>query len=188
FWPKIKIVNPTEVRGQVYLPFINWTLLFLCIVSVLVFRESRNMEVAYGLAIAITMIMTTLLLLNYNKNKKLNFPMATLFLSLFLIIESGFLLSNLYKFMQGGWFTLALALLYFLAMFGWYFGRKIKNRRISFSKLDAYIDAFKDLKEDKSIPKIATNLVYLIKANNPDQVESKVIYSKIPAIHNYEEN
>ncbi|HEX2920212.1 MAG TPA: KUP/HAK/KT family potassium transporter [Bacteroidales bacterium] len=177
FWPKIKIVNPTEVRGQVYLPFINWTLLVLCILSVVIFRESRNMEVAYGLAIAITMMMTTLLLMSYNKSRGLNSPLATSFLFFFLVIESIFLLSNLHKFLQGGWFTIALASLYFLVMFGWYFGRKIKNRRISFVKPDTFFETFKDLKEDKSIPKIATNLVYIIKANNPDQVESKVIYS-----------
>lgn len=177
FWPKIRIINPTDVRGQVYLPFINWTLLILCCISVFFFRESHNMEVAYGLAIAITMIMTTLLLIQYFKSKGKIFRPGMLLLSLFLVIEIGFLVSNLNKFMLGGWFTLILASVYFLAMFSWYFGRKIKNRRISFSKLDGYVNAFRDLKEDVTIPKTATNLVYIIKANNPEQVESKVIYS-----------
>ena len=177
FWPKIKIVHPTDVRGQVYLPFINWTLFILCSLVVIIFRESKNMEVAYGLAIAITMIMTTLLLIYYLNSKGMDFRIAVLLLSVFFVIESLFLVSNLYKFMHGGWFTLILASLYFLAMFGWYFGRKIKNRRISFSKLDAWTDSFKDLRDDNSVPKFATNLVYIIRANNPDQVESKVIYS-----------
>ena len=95
----------------------------------------------------------------------------------FLIIEGSFLIANLHKFKYGGWFTLLLATIYFLIMFSWYFGRKIKNRRISFSKLEDYLESFNDLREDKTVPKIATNLVYIIKANKQDQIESKVIYS-----------
>ncbi|MGE5419433.1 MAG: KUP/HAK/KT family potassium transporter [Chloroflexota bacterium] len=177
FWPKIKIENPTDVRGQVYLPFINWTLFVLCCLAVLVFRESGNMEVAYGLAIAITMIMTTLLLIYYLTYRGIELRVAVLMLSVFLVFESIFLVSNLHKFVLGGWFTLGIASLYFIAMFGWYFGRKIKNRRITFVNLERYIDSFRDLSCDTTIPKIATNLVYIIKANNPSQVESKVIYS-----------
>lgn len=177
FWPKIRIVNPTDVRGQVYLPLVNWTLLILCCFAVMLFRESSNMEVAYGLSIAITMIMSTLLLIYYLNHKGIDFRVAVLMLSVFLGIEGIFLVSNLYKFMSGGWFTLAVASLYFLSMFGWYFGRKIKNRRITFVNLDRYIESFRDLSQDMTIPKIATNLVYIIKANNPAQVESKVIYS-----------
>jgi KUP system potassium uptake protein len=95
----------------------------------------------------------------------------------FLTIEGSFLIANLHKFKRGGWFTLLLAAIYFLIMFTWYFGRKIKNRRISFSNLEDFIELFKDLRKDKTVPKIATNLVYIIKANRQDQVESKVIYS-----------
>jgi KUP system potassium uptake protein len=177
FWPKIKIINPTDVRGQVYLPFVNWTLLILCSIAVLLFRESGNMEVAYGLAIAITMIMTTLLLIYYLNHRGIDFRIAVLLLSVFLAIEGIFLVANLHKFISGGWFTLIMAAIYFLAMGSWYFGRKIKNRRISFSKLDSYIQAFRDLSADTTVPKYATNLVYIIKANNQHEVESKVIYS-----------
>ncbi|HEX2969926.1 MAG TPA: KUP/HAK/KT family potassium transporter [Bacteroidales bacterium] len=177
FWPKIKTVNPTEVRGQVYLPLINWMLLTLCCIAVLVFRESSQMEVAYGLSIAITMIMTTFLLIFYLNNRGMDFRLAILMLSVFLIAEGMFLVSNLHKFLLGGWFTILIASAYFLAMFGWYFGRKIKNRRITFVNLDKYIESFIDLNKDETIPKAATNLVYIIKANNPAQVESKVIYS-----------
>jgi KUP system potassium uptake protein len=95
----------------------------------------------------------------------------------FLTIEGSFLLANLHKFRYGGWFTLLLATIYFLIMFGWYFGRKIKNRHITFINLADYYELFKELREDKTVPKIATNLAYIIKANRQDQVESKVIYS-----------
>ena len=177
FWPKIKIINPTYVRGQVYLPFVNWTLFIMCSLVVLFFKESSNMEAAYGLAITITMIMTTLLLSYYLYQSGVDYRLSLLLLSVFLTIEGSFLIANLHKFKYGGWFTLLLATIYFLIMFSWYFGRKIKNRRISFSKLEGYLESFNDLREDKTVPKIATNLVYIIKANKQDQIESKVIYS-----------
>ena len=177
FWPKIRILNPTFVRGQVYLPFVNWSLWLMCSLVVILFRESSNMEAAYGLAITITMIMTTVLLSYYLRKSGLDRRLAVLLLFVFLSIEGSFLVANLHKFRNGGWFTLMLASLYFLIMFGWYFGRKIKNRRISFSNIANFTGLFKDLKKDETIPKAATNLVYIIRANRQDQVESKVIYS-----------
>lgn len=177
FWPKVRILNPTFVRGQVYIPFVNWSLWILCSLVVIFFKESANMEAAYGLAITITMIMTTLLLSYYLYQSGLDRKLAILVMLVFLIIEGSFLISNLHKFKYGGWFTLLLAAIYFLVMFGWYFARKIKNRYITFTSLGDYIELFKDLKKDKTVPKIATNLVYIIKANRQDQVESKVIYS-----------
>jgi len=177
FWPKIRILNPTFVRGQVYLPFVNWSLWIMCSLVVIFFKESANMEAAYGLAITLTMIMTTLLLSYYLYQTGVHYRFVILISIVFLTIETSFLIANLHKFRYGGWFTLLLASLYFLIMFGWYFGRKIKNRRISFSNLSDYIEMFKDLKKDKTVPRAATNLVYIIRANRLDQVESKVIYS-----------
>lgn len=177
FWPKIRILNPTFVRGQVYLPFVNWSLWLLCSLVVIFFKESSGMEAAYGLAITITMIMTTFLLSYYLYQSGVDHRLAIILLVVFLSIEGSFLVANLHKFSNGGWFTLLLASIYFLIMFGWYFGRKIKNRHISFLNLGNYFKLFKDLKKDKSVPRIATNLVYIIKANRQEQVESKVIYS-----------
>jgi KUP system potassium uptake protein len=98
-------------------------------------------------------------------------------LIIFLTIEGSFLVANLHKFRYGGWFTLLLALIYFMIMLGWYFGRKIKNRHISFVNLSDYLPIIRDLSRDKSVPITSTNLVYLIKANNKNQVESKVLFS-----------
>ena len=177
FWPQIKIINPTYVRGQVYLPFVNWSLWIMCSLIVIFFKESSNMEAAYGLAITITMIMTTLLLSYYLYQRGTDRKLAILIMVIYLTIESSFLIANLHKIKYGGWFTLLLATIYFLIMYGWYFGRKIKNRHITFISLIDYLELFKDLKRDKSVPKFATNLVYIIKANRQEQVESKVIYS-----------
>jgi len=135
------------------------------------------MEAAYGLAITITMIMTTLLLSYYLYMKGVHYLLVILLIAVFLTIELSFLVANLHKFRYGGWFTLLLASLYFLIMFSWYFGRKIKNRHISFSRLEQYLELFKELRADDTVPRIATNLVYIIKANWKNQVESKVIYS-----------
>jgi KUP system potassium uptake protein len=177
FWPKVKILYPTNVKGQVYLPFVNWFLWITCSLVVLFFKNSSNMEAAYGLAITITMIMTTLLLSYYLFQRAPHQIYPVLILAVFLSVEGVFLVANLHKFSHGGWFTLLLAALYFLVMLSWYFGRKIRNRHISFSNLADYLPVIRDLSQDRSVPKSATNLVYIIKANNKDQVESKVIYS-----------
>lgn len=177
FWPKIRILYPTLIKGQVYLPFVNWFLWIACSLVVFFFQESSNMNAAYGLAITITEIMTTLLLSYFLYQKGLNHRLVILLLMVYLTIEGSFLIANLHKFNSGGWFTLLLAIIYFSVMIGWYFGRKIKNRYISFANLNKYANLFKDLSKDESVPKTATNLVYIIRANRLDQVESKVIYS-----------
>jgi KUP system potassium uptake protein len=177
FWPKIRILHPTWVRGQVYLPSINIFLWLATSLVVIFFRESTNMNAAYGLAITITEIMTTFLLSFYLYQKGLNHRLVLALLMTYLTIEGTFLVANLHKFRSGGWLTIILASLYSLIMVGWYFGRKIKNRYITFADLDKYLDLFKDLSKDESVPRLATNLVYIIRANKHDQVESKVIYS-----------
>jgi KUP system potassium uptake protein len=177
FWPKVKVLNPTFLKGQVYVPYVNWFLWIACSFVVIFFRESSNMEAAYGLSITLTMIMTTLLLSYYFYQKRVSYRLILLLLVVFLTIEGSFLIANLHKFRYGGWFTLLLATLFFLIMYGWYFGRKLKNRYVTYAKLDKYLEMFKELSKDNSVPRSATNLVYIIKANRLDQVESKVIYS-----------
>ena len=177
FWPKVKVLNPTFLKGQVYVPYVNWFLWIACSFVVVLFRESSNMEAAYGLSITLTMIMTTLLLSYYFYQKSVSFRLILLLLAVYLTIEGSFLIANLHKFSNGGWFTILLASIFFIIMYGWYFGRKLKNRYVTFAKLDKYVEMFKELSKDNSVPITATNLVYIIKANRPDQVESKVIYS-----------
>ena len=177
FWPNVRIVNPTLNRGQVYIPFVNLYLWLACSMVVIFFRESSNMEAAYGLAITITEMMTTFLLTYYLLQRRVDRRLVLLMFSVFLFIEGSFLIANLNKFNDGGWFTVLIASIFFIIMYGWHFGRKLKNKFVSFTFLNKYYEMFKDLSRDISVPKIATNLVYIIKANNPEQVESKVIYS-----------
>ncbi len=177
FWPKMRVLHPTWIKGQVYLPLLNWFLWFTCSLTVIFFKESSNMNAAYGLSINITEIMTTFLLSYFLFQKGVNHRLVLLFFMTYITIEGCFLAANLYKFESGGWVTLLLASLYFLVMYGWYFGRKIKNRYITFADLDKHLDMIRDLSKDESVPRFATNLVYIIRANRVDQVESKVIYS-----------
>ncbi|HLN55751.1 MAG TPA: KUP/HAK/KT family potassium transporter [Bacteroidales bacterium] len=177
FWPKFRIENPTQLKGQVYVPYVNWFLWLACSGVVVFFRKSSNMEAAYGLAITLTMIMTTTLLSYYLRQTGKTKILITQFLIIFLTIEGSFLIANLHKFSKGGWFTLLLASVFFVVMYGWYFGRKLKNRYVTFCRLENYLGVLKDLTRDSTVPKTATNLVYIVKANNIGNVESKVIYS-----------
>lgn len=176
-WPRIKVLYPTSVKGQVYIPFVNWLLWIACSFVVIYFAKSSNMEAAYGLSITITMIMTTLLLSVYLHKRKLNVFIRFLVLGLFLTIEGTFLYANLHKFVDGGWLTILLAFFFFFVMYGWYFGRKIKNKFITFTSLKKETEVIYELSMDYNVPKIATNLVYITKANKLDQIESKIMYS-----------
>jgi KUP system potassium uptake protein len=177
FWPKIKVLHPTTIKGQVYIPFVNWLLWVSVCFVVMFFQESSNMEAAYGLSITITMIMTSMLLIHYLYEKNVHFVLLGILVVLFGSIEGSFLIANLHKFSNGGWFSIALACGFLIVMLGWFFGRRIKNRHISFSNVNKYLHLFEDLSKDKTIPKIATNLVYIIKANELYQIESKIMYS-----------
>ena len=177
FWPKFKVSYPTVIKGQVYIPLVNWFLWLACSFVVMFFGNSEKMEAAYGLSITITMIMTTLLLSQWLSSKGLKNIFRILFVCTYLCIEGVFLTANLNKFMHGGWFTIMLALIFFTVMYGWYYGRKIKNQYITFTDLGDFLDQFRDLKNDTSIPYLSANLVYISKADEPMGVESKIIYS-----------
>ncbi len=179
FWPKIKINYPTNIKGQMYVSSINWILYFCCMFVVLFFQKSSNMEAAYGLTINITMLMTTILLSTYMYQRKVPVLLIGLFLLSYLAIELTFLTANLGKFIHGGWFTFFVGSFLFGIMFIWFSGRKIKNSFIEFAKIESYYDIIKALHDDKSIPKYATNLVFLTKANKTTDIETKIIYSML---------
>jgi KUP system potassium uptake protein len=178
FWPKMKIGYPTDVKGQVYVPKINWFLWIACMFVVWYFKESSRMQAAYGLSITITMLMTTTLLIIY-LNHRVSLPLIVLFGMVFFFIEGSFLIANLHKFKNGGYVTIFLAGVFSVIMYVWYNGRKLKNSYVVFVKLTDYIDILKSLSSDQSVPKYTTNLVYITKANKKTEIESKIIYSII---------
>lgn len=179
FWPKFKINYPTTIKGQMYIPSINKFLWACCTLVILFFQQSSNMEAAYGLSITITMLMTTILLAFYLHFKKISTVFIAFFITVYLIIEGSFLIANLNKFIHGGWVTIVIAGFLFFIMYIWYKGRSIKNRFIEFVRIDNYFDIMKDVKNDTTMEKYATNLVYLTKADRVNEVESKIIYSII---------
>ena len=177
FLPKGRIEYPTDLRGQLYIPTINWILCGGCLFIVLFFKESKNMEAAYGLAIVMTMLMTTVLLTHYLYLNKYPLPVVFTLLAVFLFIEISFLIANLSKFTHGGYVTVFIALMIIGMMWVWYEARKIRTKLIEFVKLSDYFDIISDVSRDNDIPKYATHLVYLSSANLDDEVEKKIIYS-----------
>ncbi len=176
-WPKMKINFPTEARGQLYIPGIN-TMLFLgCCGIVLYFQKSSNMEAAYGLAITLCMLSTTILFSNYLITKRVKSTIIYVFLVLYIALEICFLIANLDKFPKGGYVALIVGGILFTIMYTWYRARKIKNRYVEFVRLENYIPKIEELSNDKTIPKYATHLVYMTSANSPKEIEHKIIYS-----------
>jgi KUP system potassium uptake protein len=177
FWPKAKIKYPTEEKGQIYIPSINWLLLVGCIGIVLYFKESSNMEHAYGLAIVLTMIMTTLLLNFYLIMKRVKLYYIIPLISIYLAIEFSFLYANIAKFMHGGFVTLIIAIVLIGIMATWYLAKQISKNYTKIVKIGDYKKVLAELSVDLSIPKYATHLVYMTNSTRLDEIEEKVMYS-----------
>ncbi len=176
-WPKLKIRYPSEEKGQLFIPTINFLMFLGCIGVVLYFRKSSNMEAAYGLAIIVTMLSTTILFANYLVIHRIKAIWIYVFLLGYLTVEIAYLIALLVKFTHGGYITLVIGTLIFLVMYVWYRARKIKNRYVEFVRLDHYLNKIQELSQDTTVPKYATHLVYMTSANNPKEIEHKIIYS-----------
>ncbi len=177
-WPKMKINYPTIERGQSFIPGINLLLWVGCSAITIYFQKSSNMEAAYGLSITICMIMTSCLFSYYLFVRRVPIVWIATYLIVYLTIEFSFLWANLIeKFVEGGVVTLVVAGGLFMTMIVWYKSRKIKNRYVEFVRLDNYVPIIQELSNDSTINKYATHLVYLTSANNPKEIEHKIIYS-----------
>jgi KUP system potassium uptake protein len=176
-WPKFRINYPSEARGQIYIPAINLLLYIGCVSIVLHFRKAANMEAAYGLAITLCMIATSILFANYLVLKRAKPALVYLYLFVYLGIESAFFIANMNKFPHGGYVAVIVGGILFLVMYDWFRARKIKNRYVEFVRLEHYISKIQELSNDRTVPKYATHLVYLTSADNPKEIEHKIIYS-----------
>jgi KUP system potassium uptake protein len=175
--PKMKVNYPSNMKGQIYIPSVNTMLWAGCIGVVLYFRESSNMEAAYGLAITATMMMTTILLLFYLKTKNTSVVWIALVGVLYFAIESAFLLANLVKFSHGGYVTILIAGLLAFAMSASLRAYFIKKRYQKSKKIEFYKQQLIELSNDQTLPKYATNLVYLSSSDKSDEIEERVLYS-----------
>ena len=177
FCPNLKVNFPSQVKGQIYIPAMNWLLMFGCISVVLIFRESTNMEAAYGLAITVNMLMTTILLTRYLVIKRKSALYTTGLMVVFLIIEGCFFTANIVKFFHGGWFTIAIATAFFCIMYVMYHARGIRTKYTQFVPLDDYDEIIRDISMDTTIPKESTHLVYMCMSNDKRMIDQNVIYS-----------
>ena len=177
FWPKVKIKYPTDLKGQLYIPSINWLLFIGCVGIVLHFEESSNMEAAYGLAIVLCMIMTTILLNFYLIIKRVSPYLIGAIISLYLVIEISFLIANLKKFPHGGYVTLIIACSLIGIMTVWFLAKKISKAYTKIVKIDDYKKVLAELSIDLSIPKYATHLIYMTNSNRAEEIEEKVMCS-----------
>ena len=177
-WPNVKIHYPTNIKGQLYIPSVNYMMMVICIIIILTMQSSMKLEAAYGLAITLSMLMTSVLLFLYflKTNKPLWFSIPlTLF---FVIIELSFLVANMQKFAHGGFIPIIIAGVLVFLMYSWYNGRRIKRHYTIYDQVDEkYINQLLRISEDTSVPKSATHLVYIVKANNKFFLESKIAYS-----------
>ena len=176
-WPKVKIRYPSEERGQVYIRAINFLLYFGCVAVVLYFQRSSKMEGAYGLAITLCMISTSILFANFLVLRRTKPILVYLYLAVYFAIEISFLIANLEKFPHGGYVASIVGGLLFFTMYIWYRARRIKNRYVEFVRLETYIPKIQELSMDKTIPKFGTHVVYLTSADNTKEIEHKIIYS-----------
>lgn len=184
FWQRVAIKQPTESKGQIYIPSVNNLLWIGCILVILYFQTSSRMEAAYGLAITVAMMMTTFLLSYFLVYKlKWNKIFILLLLGTFAIIELSFFVANIIKFQEGGYVTVFIGIIFLFVMYVSYYGRKINNRYTKFVDLGKYASKIVELSNDESIPKYTTHLIYLTKADRRDQIEEitiKSIFNKKP--------
>ncbi len=177
FWPRVAVRQPTEMKGQIYIPSVNSILWFGCVLMILYFKESSHMEAAYGFSITIAMMMTTVLLGYFLAYRlKWNKALIALILLGFATIEVSFFIANVAK-IKERWMFLFFELFIFSTMYVWYYARKINNRFAKFVDIGKYVTQIKDLSEDDSIPKFSTHLIYLSKANLRHEIEEKVVKS-----------
>ncbi len=177
FWPRVTVRQPSDIKGQIYIPSVNTILWLGCVLMILYFRNSSHMEAAYGFSITIAMMMTTVLL-NYYLLFRLKWSQLTvaLIIGVFAIIETSFFIANVAK-IKERWMFLFFELFIFMTMYVWYYARKINNRFMKFADIGKYIPRLIELSNDDSIPKFSTHLIYLTKANSRTQIEEKIIRS-----------
>jgi KUP system potassium uptake protein len=176
-WPATRVRYPSQMKGQIYIPAINWILMFGCMMVVVYFQKSDDMQAAYGLAITFDMLMTTSLLVYYYSTVKKSTIRSTILAVVFFTVEGAFLVSNLSKFTHGGWFSFTIAFTFFLMMFILMRARELRDRHTEFVDLKHYVALIEDLQADDSIPREATNLVYMAVADSKRYIDSNIIYS-----------
>lgn len=177
FWSRQRIIYPTDFRGQLYIPQVNWLLMAGCIFVVLYFKESKYMEAAFGLSVTLTMLMTTVLIAVYMRSKRLPLPLIVLITGVFATIELAFLTANLEKFHEGGYVSIILGFILISIMWLWYHGRQLRRSLTIMEKTEPFFETLKEISNDTTLPQYATHLVYLTVSDSPKKIEQETIRS-----------
>ena len=175
--PHLQIHYPSDTKGQLYIPLVNSVMWVGCIFIVLLFQTSDRMEAAYGLAITVTMLMTTTLLTSYIAGVMRRRGAAALFAVVFGAIELCFFLACLTMFFDGGYVMIILAALLFGMMYVWRRGTAIERTQTVFLPVRKYVGQLGQLRRDDDYPLLADNLVFLVNASEPDTLDRDVLYS-----------
>ncbi len=176
-WLRFKVVYPTNIRGQLYVPRLNWMLMMGCIGVVLYFQESTKMEAAYGLAVTLTMLMTTILMTVYLRTQRVHPILTGLIVLPFFLIELCFLVANGMKIMHGGWISLLIGAGLMYVMYVYQHGRELKRELTKYEPLAEWLPRLRELSNDTSVAKYASNLVYLTASSRATNVERDAIHS-----------
>lgn len=177
--PRIRMRYPNFLKSQVYLRVVNWLMCAASLGIVVLFRTSAHMEAAYGLAITVTMLMTTLLLFEFITMKR-GRTIALMVAIFFGALETLFLVASLIKFIDGGYVTVLITLAIMLVMVLWYFGNKARDKYVDESEYVSLRDFRKQLvklSNDTTIPEYATNLVYIVNVKQNYTIKRSVLYS-----------
>lgn len=177
FWPSLRIKYPTAERGQLYIPAVNWCLMGGCLATIFIFTDSSHLEAAYGLAITITMLMTTVLLGVWMRMKSVGKVWCMAVTGFFLVLELLFFVANVTKFAHGGWYSLLIAALVGAVMLIWYKSHVMRAKFVEYIPIEDHVPIITDISRDKEIPLFASNLIYLSGSPQSDFVESKILYS-----------
>ncbi|MFD1468039.1 KUP/HAK/KT family potassium transporter [Hymenobacter caeli] len=177
FWPKVRVLFPTNERGQIYVPSINWLLWFGCVCVQLHFQTSEAMTAAYGFSITVAMLMTSLLLSQYLRGvKHWAVPVVVGIMLVFFTVETSFLIANITKLLNRLGILVFEWGLIFMMYLG-YKGREIKNRLLKTVPVAGSVPTLQELSDDGSVPRYASNLVYLTHSKTPGELETEILYS-----------
>lgn len=175
--PHMRIHYPSETKGQIYIPLVNGIMWVGCIGVVLLFKNSEHMEAAYGLAITVTMLMTTLLLFTYLSRIRHKVGLAVPFALFFGAIEFMFFFSSLTKFFHGGYVTVLMATVLFIVMYVWRRGTAVERTQSVYLPVDKYLDQLSNLSHDDDYPLLADNLIFLTNDSSFDKLDRDILYS-----------
>ncbi len=178
FWPRHRVVFPSNIKGQIYIPFFNWALLVACLLTVIYFKKSSAMEAAFGLSVTLTMLVTTVLMAMYLIARRTPTVLVILVTLVFATVEVSFLMANMQKVAEGGWIMLVVGAVLTTIMLTWRKGKAEQQRLVKFVCIqDELLKRLHSLSHNEGIQRYATNLIYLTSSADSGVVEEKVVNS-----------